>query len=160
MLRDHDLKPPHVLIKCDVVADIGCGIRPMQWYPPKRHILVEPFQGYVDILRQHLRPNQQVMSATAYEYLSTCGPLDAIYLLDVIEHMDKAMGWKVIARALEKARQQIVIFTPDGFMPQFGDAWELGGDYWQQHRSGWTAQDFKGWTIERVKHSFFAVWTK
>ena len=75
---------------------------------------------------------------------------------DVIEHIDRETGLKVLPALKRIAPQQIVIFTPLGYtwiniptkMSQ--DQWGMGGAEWQKHRSGWHPEDFPtadGWTI-------------
>lgn len=166
----HNLERPQGLITCACVVDIGAGIRPMQWYKPQQHVCVEPYGPYADRLRA---AGYEVNQATATEALEGADPAAfshaAIYLLDVIEHMDKSLGQKVVQMMLAARPRQIVVFTPLGFLPQQGaDAWGLGGDYWQEHRSGWMPEDFPGWEIEisrcgpraELGRGFFATWTR
>ena len=40
----------YAIKETDVVVDIGCGIRPMNYFRPKLHIMVEPWKEYVNIL--------------------------------------------------------------------------------------------------------------
>lgn len=165
MIKPHTLARPQGLIECDSVLDVGAGIRPMTWFQPVRHVCVEPFGPYADVLRA---AGIDVIHATALDALDRLGDgaFDAVYLLDVIEHMTRADGLLALAAACRVARRQVVVFTPDGFLPQNGDAWGLGGEYWQTHRSGWSAADFggAGWSVRQVidengAESIFAVWT-
>jgi len=165
----HTLPPPPGLIECDSVLDIGAGIRPMQWYTPKEHICAEPFRPYVEILRA---AGYVVFMQTAQQFLNDvnfagCYPVqgwaempDAVYLLDVLEHMHKVDGMDVIELAQKCAKKQVVIFTPKGFTEQTEDVWNLGGEYWQTHRSGWLPGEFPGWAISFFDEGFFAVWSK
>ncbi len=154
-LVKHIMPRPPGLIECDVVADIGAGIRPMQWYQPKRHICVEPYPPYREKLEQC---GYETVGATAIEFLGTCKPIEAIYMLDVIEHMHKDDGWRAIGLALEKATVQVVLFTPKGFLKQDEDGWGMGGDHWQKHRSGWLPGEFEGWRIRFHSFGFQAVY--
>ena len=147
MVEFSQLPRPEGLIEVHTVLDIGAGIRPMGWFKPKQHICVEPFEPYAAQLRA---AGYWVWGMTAVEALCLAHggpPIDAVYLLDVIEHMPRATGERALwaARALKPA--QIVVSTPNGFLAQQGDAWGMGGEYWQEHRSGWTPADFPGWTI-------------
>jgi hypothetical protein len=157
----HNLEPPRGLIECDTVLDIGCGLRPMNWYTPRHHICVEPHQPYLD--RIAAVGGYECVLATASEALSHVKPgkVDAIYLLDVIEHMTREDGHNVIRLTLMAQPKQIVIFTPVGYMKQDGaDPWGLDGDKWQRHRSGWTPEDFDtSWATSFYGRGFFAVWT-
>jgi hypothetical protein len=155
-LAKHDLPRPPGLIECDSVADIGAGVRPMQWYQPKLHICVEPHETYYYKL---LNAGYKATLVTAEFYLSHTEPIEAIYMLDVIEHMYKDDGWRCVALAMEKAIKQIVIYTPKGFMHQDEDGWDMGGDHWQKHRSGWLPGEFPGWQTSFYGRGFFAIWT-
>ncbi len=166
----HTLPRPKGLIECDYVADIGAGIRPFNWYKPKRLICVEPYRPYVEKLRS---ANYDVIPDTAIIFLSDTyiaaediakeNPgftlLDSIYMLDVVEHMEKEEGQECLDLAMKVAEKQVVIFTPNGFVEQTEDEWGLGGEYWQTHRSGWTPDEFPGWDISFFDEGFFAIWT-
>jgi hypothetical protein len=126
----------------------------MRWYVPERHICADPHEPYVEVLRQF---GYEAHHKNAIEALSLI-EAEAIYFLDVIEHMDRDLGTRVIELALSKPHKQIVIYTPIGFVEQREDCWGLGGEYWQTHRSGWMPADFPGWTIETFKREgFFAI---
>ena len=157
------LPPPRAWVPGQTVLDIGAGLRPMPWNVPERHICAEPHGPYADRLEAagyevwRLTAGQALFKAS----IRLAGKLDAIYLLDVIEHMNQAEGEIVIEHALALNPRQIVVFTPNGFWPQEGDAWGLGGEEWQRHRSGWTPDDFPGWAIEQwSEQQFFATWTR
>ena len=157
----HNLPRPEGLIECASVLDIGAGIRPMNWYTPKEHHCVEPHAPYVKVLMQH---GYDVWIFTALDVLSHPEVFEtdyeAIYLLDVIEHMEKEEGFEVIALASDRAKKQVVIYTPTGFMEQTHDEWGLGGEEWQTHKSGWMPEEFAGWDIQFHGKGFFAVLTK
>lgn len=152
-LQAHNLIRPPGLIEVQTVLDVGAGIRPMSWYKPRRHICVEPHPPYAERL---MAAGFEVINKTADEALDT-ETADAIYLLDVIEHMEKEDGLRIINKMLNAARTQVVIYTPFGFLEQDHDPWELGGDYWQLHRSGWLPEEFPGWVTQRYARGFFAV---
>lgn len=164
-IETHTLPRPEGLIECDHVLDIGAGIRPMNWYDPSVHICVEPYDVYVDRLRA---AGYEVAQGTALAALRDMQrknlTTDAIYLLDVIEHMDKDEGLEVIELAKEYARIQVVIYTPWGFVEQTEDEWGLGGDYWQTHRSGWLPEDLPGFDCYEYRprgetEGFYGVFT-
>lgn len=147
-LLRHTLREPPGLRSCETVLDVGAGIRPMQWYRPKRHVCIEPYPPYVERLQA---AGFEVLPATAHAALrylwKRSKRFEAVYLLDVIEHMTKADGATVLWLARQVATVQVVIFTPNGFMPQTTDNWGFGGHEWQTHRSGWVASDFAGWSV-------------
>lgn len=160
-LQPHCLPAPAALLTADRVLDIGAGIRPIKWGAPSQHVCVEPYGPYADRLQAAGYLTLRVTAREALEaaYAREYQP-DAIYMLDVIEHMTREEGTAVLELAQRLAPKQIVVFTPHGFMEQHEDAWGLGGEYWQTHRSGWVPSDFPGWGIEPYANAFFAVWTR
>lgn len=161
----HTLPEPPGLIHCDTVLDLGAGIRPMQWYVPQVHTCVDPYEPYCRALRQTERLT--VIHATAREALDAGARAEAVYLLDVIEHMEKADGLELIPLLQAAASRQVVIYTPMGFKPQSRDNWGFGGHSWQTHRSGWLPREFEGWRIftfiphqGAAPEGFYAMWTR
>lgn len=165
----------------DVLLDVGAGIRPQQFIRCRRHICIEPHGEYADILRG---AGMEVIQAEAPAGLSAIDvgePIDTVVSVDVIEHLEKDAGLKMVAELMRIATKQVVIFTPLGFMPQHGghqhDPWGMQGQHWQEHRSGWGPEDFPGWEClvdhefhrkaftghEHEKHAcgaFFAIWRR
>lgn len=154
-LVSHELPAPAGLIRADRIFDVGAGLRPMNWYRPAQHICIEPHRPYAERLEaagfevRHGEAAQILGSETA----------DAVYMLDVIEHMTREDGLSCLEAAKRYARQ-IVVFTPNGFLEQHGDAWGMGGEHWQEHRSGWVPSDFPGWSVTMRGKGFYAVWTR
>ena len=161
-ILEHTLERPSGLIECRSVLDVGAGVRPMRWYIPERHVCLEPYEPYATVLRG---AGFEVLPETALEGLQrlvdTLGKFEAVYLLDVIEHMEKEEGQRVVNLAQQLAATQVVVYTPDGFKAQTTDNWGYEGHEWQTHRSGWTPDDFPGWTVTVFpphRSAFFAVW--
>ena len=142
------------------VLDIGCGIRPQQFITPELLICIEPHHEYVEILKKNLHnANAVIIPLDAIQALKGLPnrSVDCIFLIDVIEHMTKEVGVEVIRECERVARQQVVLFTPLGFMPQETltgevDGWNLHGGDWQDHKSGWYPEDFPGWDVVACKH--------
>lgn len=155
----------------------------MNYFRPKLHLLVEPWKEYSNILSYRYAEDKSVviLRTGALEALNEFADnsVDSIFLLDVIEHLDKEEGKQVISDAERVACEQIVVFTPLGFMPQEmegedADGWGLSGSTVQEHQSGWAPEDFnsnwsfyicndfhgvnfKGERLEETYGAFFAV---
>lgn len=142
----------------DILLDIGCGIRPQQLIRPAVHICCEPFAQYADKLL-HMTENlgggqlphdrHYIVVRAGWAEAIKLFPsqsVDTVCLLDVIEHLKKDEGRELLQATEALARRQLVLFTPLGFMPQDcsggKDGWGLDGADWQQHKSGWTPDDF------------------
>jgi hypothetical protein len=63
---------------------------------------------------------------------------DACVALDVIEHLEKEDGWRMLESMQKLAARRVVIFTPNGFIPQKSKDGDL-----QEHLSGWTADEMR-----------------
>jgi len=137
------------IYKCDRLIDVGPGIRPFDGFSAGTHLCIEPHGEYVDVLIEQGYP---VIWSTALNALPFLRNFEVILFIDVIEHMTKYDGIICLDYAKELATRQVVVFTPLGFMEQgVGedglDAWGMKGGSWQEHRSGWTPDEFQGWDI-------------
>ncbi len=134
------------------VIDVGAGLRPALWQPAERRVCIEPCPAYADVLAEN---GFEVVRKTAVEGLSSVKSADLILMLDVIEHMERNQGELAVWLA-ERRAVNILIYTPNGFVEQKADAWGMGQDTWQTHRSGWTPADFPGWQIFEREEGFAA----
>lgn len=134
-----------------VVLDVGPGVRPQTFFRPQLHICCEPYAEYVQILRDHFGNSSDfvVLQGSWSEVLRTMPDqsVDSVFMIDLIEHLEKDEGRSLLRECERVARNQIVLFTPLGFMPQEyesgdEDGWGLHGGRWQTHRSGWAPADF------------------
>jgi hypothetical protein len=137
----------------EVVLDIGCGIYPINFFAPKVHIMVEPWKEYVDILKERYKRDSKILvfQANALDVLKTLADksVDSVFMLDVIEHLEKEDGKILLTEVERVVIEQIVVFTPLGYMPQHievdkRDRWGLNGGEFQEHKSGWLPEDFGG----------------
>src|SRR5262245_13050393 len=147
-----------LLLPCETVLDIGCGINPQNYVRPVIHICCEPFHQYVERLQEIVAGQTDriyvVMEAGWDEVVRIFPPnsVDTVFLVDVVEHLEKEDGRRLLAQTEHIARSQIIIFTPLGYMPQHHcdgkDAWGLDGAAWQEHRSGWLPEEFdESWQV-------------
>lgn len=144
---------------------MGPGIRPQRIWTKVPTVCIEPYPPYAEWLRKRGYTVLE-LDAMAYACTESCAGA-CVVLLDVIEHLEKPDGVNLI-QALQADADSIVLFTPLGFLPQEGDAWGMGGDDWQRHRSGWVPEELPGWTIWQSRYvhweqgagAFVAVWRR
>jgi len=169
-----------------VVLDIGCAFRPQQFVDAKTHICCEPCDEYMERLMMETAADSKFVylcaDADRAAALLPSRSVDSIFMIDVLEHIERESGARVVEHFKTIARKQILIFTPLGFMDQTADSsgldpWGMGGIEWQKHRSGWRPEDFpldEGWTIiacrdfhhtdgyqrsmDRPVGAFWAIW--
>lgn len=148
--------------------DIGVGIVPHEYLKSVIYICSEPYQEYVDVLKGKISTEKDgiyiVQKKDWSESLQNLADksIDSVYLIDVIEHLNKEDGIRLLKMTERVVRNQIILFTPLGFVKQEvsedgKDAWGLGGAEYQEHKSGWVPDDFdKTWDIYACKdfHAF------
>jgi len=124
------------------LLDVGCGSdSPIKAF--SRKITATGVDGYHPSIEKSR--NQQIhdnyVECDIRELGKQFSPhsYDTVLASDVIEHLTKEDGLKIISAMENIARNQVILFTPNGFLPQ-GRYDE--NDY-QVHKSGWTASELK-----------------
>jgi hypothetical protein len=147
-----------------VIIDIGCGINPQNIIRPKVHICVEPHIEYVQrIMNMNPFENYVCLNITGEEALKLFPDksIDSIFMLDLIEHINKDAGFELLQQCERVTKKQIIVFTPLGFFPQKyiknrKDLWGMDGGLYQEHKSGWDIEDFDDtWDLTCVKEYHF-----
>jgi SAM-dependent methyltransferase len=128
------------LVGCESVLDVGCGnLSPLRTLGVERLVGLEGFEPALKEAERN-RTHDEVVLGDVREVGAVFGGrrFDACVALDLIEHLPKESGWKLLDDLEGLARKRVVIFTPNGFLPQRGQ-----GDL-QEHLSGWTAEEMRG----------------
>lgn len=148
----------------EVLVDLGSGVRPSNICTPKIHINVEKWHPYNSHLSNRY-PNSNLiqveMDALEFLKIQPAASLDTIIAFDLIEHLTKDLGWKLIEEIQRTTKNTAVIFTPNGFMEQHvsendSDDWGWTGNILQNHLSGWTDKDFLNWNC-RISPNYHAI---
>lgn len=128
------------LLDCQKVLDIGCGPdSPLKYCRNVKYSLgVEPFGLYFrQAKEQKIHTEYLNKKIENLDFPQNC--FDAVILIEVLEHLPKEAGLKILQKAEEWAEKKIVVSTPNGFLSQG----ELDGNKLQKHLSGWSVDDFK-----------------
>lgn len=82
---------------------------------------------------------------------------DVIFFSQVIEHVTRSHGEKILDEIEKLARKRIIVGTPRGFMEQPHEF--LDGNPHQVHKSGWSIEDFtsRGYRVYGV--GFYPIWS-
>jgi SAM-dependent methyltransferase len=124
---------------CETVLDLGCGKN-----SPLQHCQV-PYSVGVDIFEPYLKESKKkkihdwYLLADIRKIELKSKSFDCVIAIEVIEHMPKEEGRKLIEKMENIARKKVIITTPNGFLPQA----RYDRDIFQTHRSGWTIDEFK-----------------
>lgn len=140
---------PHLLrllaADCQSVLDVGTGLmRSLATLPCPVKIGLEAHRAYLE----HREVGDAVpinASALEIERLFIPGAVDLVTLIDVLEHFTPDDAFEVLRQVETVAKRRVLLFTPRGAFPQEGhDAFDLGGEELQRHRSTWEPDDLVG----------------
>lgn len=82
---------------------------------------------------------------------------DVIFFSQVIEHVSRSQGEKILDEIENKAKRRIVVGTPRGFMEQPHEF--LDGNPHQVHKSGWSIEDFTARGYKVYGMGFWPIWS-
>jgi hypothetical protein len=129
---------------CRSVLDIGTGLmHSLRDSPCKTRIGLDAHRPYLEhrLVRDAVPIHADALGIAE---LFVPGAVDLITMLDVIEHLDDGSAHELLRQAESVAARRVVIATPRGPFPQEGyDAFGLGGEDLQRHRSSWDVDDLR-----------------
>jgi len=131
------------LLGCRTVLDVGCGTVPIVRQLGVSHSVgIEGYRpAFEDAQRQNTQDEIIFGDIRNLKDYFKPGQFDACIALDVIEHLPKEDGLKLIRDMESIANKKVVFFTPNGFLPQKHSA---DSDL-QAHFSGWEAAEMRSY---------------
>lgn len=139
----HDPKPDYLKIiekevaNCNSLLDVGCGgFSPLKDINKtlKKSVGVDGFKPSIDkAIERKTHSENKVINVLELRKHFKDKSFDVIVALDLIEHLTKEEGHKLLEDLEKLARKKVIIFTPNGFVPQG----EYDGNTYQIHKSGW-----------------------
>jgi len=127
--------------ECKNVLDVGCGNNsPVQFLKDKSiyKIGVDAFEPSIkdsQIKKFHNEYHKLNIMELEKKFLENS--VDCVLANDIIEHLNKDDGEKLIKMIEKIARKKVIIFTPNGFLEQS----PYNNNIWQRHLSGWTYKE-------------------
>ena len=121
------------LTDCASVLDLGCGGNSILRYLPRRSMTigVEAWKDSVaESKKKGIHDEYILTDIRTLEFKDKS--VDAVILLEVLEHLTKEEGTALISRMSKIARKKIILTTPNGFISQ-----EDESNPFQLHQSGW-----------------------
>ena len=128
---------------CKTLLDVGCGPdSPIKPFSGKLYSVgVDAFRPSIEKSKKEGIHNKYYMTdVLKIGKLFKAGSFDCVLASDLIEHLTKEDGCKLLDIMEKIARRKVIVFTPNGFMPQG----EFGGNPWQIHKSGWYVDEMRG----------------
>ncbi len=126
---------------CKSVLDVGCGSNsPIKYLSKKFHA------SGIDAYKPNLEESEKQGIHDEYHQMNILdidkkfkeNSFDCVIALDVIEHLTKKDGWKLLDSMEKAAKKKTIVFTPNGYLPQAAD-----DNPWQEHKSGWTVNEMR-----------------
>ena len=138
-------KPFHLSLKeslldCRIILDVGCGSG-----SPIKNFSKNFYSVGVDLFKPALlesrnkRIHDDYVLADINNLCFRPNFFEAVLALDVIEHLEKIKGLRLIKTMEKIAKKKVIIITPNGYVPQGARAKNI----FQVHLSGWTVSDLK-----------------
>lgn len=154
---------------CKTVLDIGCGdSSPIQTFSKNIYSVgVDAFLPNIEKSKE-LRIHNKYFKLNVLDINKKFKPnsFECVLASDLIEHLTKKEGIKLIEMMEKIAKNKVIIFTPNGFLPQG----EHDENPWQVHKSGWTAKEMErrkyrviginGWKPLRGESASIKFWPK
>lgn len=134
------------LVNCNSILDIGCGSG-----SPASPFRFGTYSIGVELYVPSLLKSKKrkiytdVIHADVREVVFIPKSFDCVICSDVLEHLSKPEGLKLIKNIESIAKKKVIIFTPNGFSPK--DTFE-DGNVLQEHKSGWTVNEFLAMAYE------------
>lgn len=123
---------------CETVLDVGCGSYSiMRYLTPGRSFT--GLDKYSPSLRNNRNYYDRLLQADIMQCPIEDKSFDAVVAMDVIEHLSREDGLKMLETIETIARKSVVIHTPNGYLHQP----PAPDNPWQEHRSGWAVSDFR-----------------
>lgn len=147
--------PAQILVKlslrkalegCASVLDVGCGFSPLLRQLGVSHAAgIEGYQPAFEKAQQ-LKTHDEMVLGDVRELSRHFneGQFDACIAMDVIEHLPKEDGLRLMRDMERIAKKRVIFFTPNGFLPQ---RHAVNSDL-QEHLSGWEAGEVKEYGYE------------
>ena len=132
-----------ILDSCKTVLDLGCGEQsPIKLFSDRLEysLGVDNFIPYVECSKNSRIHSDYWLS----NVFDACRKIkdksfDCVLALDLIEHLSKTDGLKLIKEAERIAKKRVIIFTPNGFLKQ-----EIFDDNaGQVHLSGYSVKEMR-----------------
>lgn len=128
--------------KCKNLIDVGCGSdSPIKPFSKKFYCVG------VDVFAPSIEKSKNLKIHNKYYKIDVLdigkkiksNSFDCVLASDLIEHLTKEEGIKLIEMMEKISKNKVIIFTPNGFLPQG----EQDNNPWQLHKSGWTVKEMK-----------------
>ncbi|GEM_PF-1215028 len=136
--------------KVRTVLDVGCGLSlKSQYVDAEVRVGVDAYRPFLERIEAEVPYATVHADAMDLDRLFLPRSFDLVLLLDLLEHLERAQGERLLDMAERIARVAVILETPRGYVPQNLDIWGWGGHTYQTHRSAWERDELeaRGYTV-------------
>ena len=128
------------LLGCGSLLDIGCGKdSPIKYAMGRDYSVgIDSYKPYLLKAKKAKLHDDYVLASVNHLCFSLKSFRTAV-LLDVLEHLSKKGGYKIMSEMEKLATNKVIVYTPNGFLKQQ----EYDGNPYQRHLSGWTVRELE-----------------
>jgi ubiquinone/menaquinone biosynthesis C-methylase UbiE len=127
------------LLNCNTVLDLGCGSNSsVNYCDVSFSVGVDLFDPYLQESKNKMLHNQYI-KADIRKVEFQPQAFDAVIFLEVLEHLTKDDGYRLLKKMETWARKKIIITTPNGYLTQN----VYDSNPFQRHVSGWTSKELE-----------------
>jgi len=124
---------------CKTVLDLGCGHHsPLQVCKIPFSVGVEMFEPSL-LESRRMRIHSQYIRADIRNVAFKPKTFDAAIAVEVLEHLSKEEGARLVSQMEAWASKKIILTTPNGYISQ--DPYD--NNPLQEHRSGWNVEELR-----------------
>jgi len=138
---------------CESILDLGCGQNsPLQHCPIPYSVGIDLFEPYLrESKRKGIHSEYVLADVRNIEFRPKS--FDCVLATELIEHLTKEEGYRLIEKMERIARKKVILTTPNGFLPQTS----YDGNKFQIHRPGWTVTELKrlGYKVKGINGTKF-----
>jgi 2-polyprenyl-3-methyl-5-hydroxy-6-metoxy-1,4-benzoquinol methylase len=125
---------------CNSVLDLGCGPdSPSKNCNARYSVGVDVFGPYVKASKDKRIHDEYIISDIRHLNFKP-NSFDAVFLIEVLEHLTKKDGEMLLQKAETWARKKVIFSSPNGYFPQF----DINGNPFSRHLSGWEVKEIRG----------------
>ncbi len=144
-----------VLQEPGTVLDVGCGVCSPLRHADKMGTWIGVDAHYDSVIqskKERIHDSYLVADIRSTRKIFGDQSFDYVVLLDVLEHLSKNYGRKLLSDLENVARKAVIVFTPNGYVHQEA----INNNPWQRHLSGWTYNEMRSrsyhvWGVHGLK---------
>ena len=128
---------------CESLLDVGCGFQsPISYFSHKisHTVGLDMYESAIERSREAgIHKSYITGNVMELDSLFPEKSFDCVVASDLIEHLTKEDGHKLLEMMERIAVKKVVVYTPNGFLPQQ----EFDGNSLQVHISGWEIDEMR-----------------